>query len=94
MVDHTDKIHEIAESLANTQGEVAQLQATVINITNILENLKNADTINTSSYERRPHTDVIILHDSLFKYINEGIMKNERLSTRKMWSPRLDVLTR
>ena len=30
--------------------------------------------------------DVIIIHDSLFKDISEGLLKNEKLTVKKVWA--------
>ena len=30
--------------------------------------------------------DVIIIHDSLFKDISEGFLKNEKLTVKKVWA--------
>ena len=36
-----------------------------------------------------PDNDVVILHDSLFQKITEGILKKENLSVKKVWTPRV-----
>ena len=90
LMELMERASKSAENLVQTEVEVSRLKETIIQLKEIVKNCKTTNIGNSPSYEKRAHTDVIILHDSLFKYINKGIMKNERLTTSKICAPRLD----
>ena len=77
-----------------------RIERSIAEMHNLLNTIKNGnfrketnDTRKSPAEERRHNlpspVDVIIYHDSLFKHINGGIMKNENLQTELVWAPKL-----
>ena len=54
-----------------------------------LTTLKNVTPMVIEQDHEKLSVDVLIVHDSLFKDITEGVLKNEGLTVKILWAPRL-----
>lgn len=90
-----NEINKLSNNIGRREGEINKLEETIKILKSIYTQNKGQQIINTQVDEsiNAASNDAIIFHDSLFKYISEGIMKNEGLKVEKVFTPRLsDVL--
>ena len=79
-------------------GENTPMSDSTQNLKTLLEqSLANSKTFETknvideSAVSKEVSTkDVLILHGSLFKHVIEGIVKREKLTVKKVWTPSLN----
>ena len=74
------------------EGENTQLNQSMLYLQQLLGQLhptnKGEQIVVQDTYNESGE-DVIIMHDSLFKHVAEGVTKNENISLKKVWTPHL-----
>lgn len=87
-----DDIRLLSEKAGRYEGENNKLTESINILRETLQHRQDSSPAIQESVDESNAPvaeDVLILHDSLFKYISEGVMKNENLVVKKEWTPRL-----
>ena len=89
---HHKELLEATSRVSNYEGQVNRMEEYI----QYLRSMKNSgqqvisnSNIPITQHEPTPCEDIFIIHDSLFKEISDGIMKNEKMSVKKIWAPKL-----
>ena len=79
----------LRENISKLIGEVETLRSEMTSLKQLLINRiqSSSNPIDDKTEETGPA--VWILHDSLFKSVSEGLLKNEELTAKKLWCPRI-----
>ena len=89
-----DKILTVSNIKERIEGENAKLNQLILFPQHLLGQLQPIDKRehNPEVLQRESPDveDVFIVHDSLFKYVNEGLMKKEKVTVKKTFTPHLD----
>ena len=89
-----DKILTVSNIKERIEGENTKLNQSILFLQHLLGQLQPIDKRehNPKVLQRESPDveEVFILHDSLFKYVNEGLMKNEKVTGKKTFTPHLD----
>ena len=91
-----DKILTVSNIKERIEGENAKLNQSILFLQHLLGQLQPIDKRehNPEILQRESPDveDVFILHDSLFKYVDEGLMKNEKVTVKKTFPRILTML--
>ena len=87
--DLQTNISKMSEEIGRLNGEKTQLENSLKVLQSLLQTSKGLPQPDKKDKPLSEPPDVVIIHDSLFKDITEGILKNEGLTVRKIWAPRI-----
>ena len=74
------------------EGENMQLNQSMLYLQQLLGQLQPTSKVEQIVVPDRYSEsveDVLIMHDSLYKHVAEGVTKNENISVKKVWAPHL-----
>ena len=95
------EIRDLGQRLGKCDGEIIRLEEALAILRNIHSQIQFLGSPNSKCVRRSdifednspefipPCEDVFIIHDSLFKNITEGLMKNKKISVRRIWAPKM-----